>query len=54
MSIAELIAILSATLATQNGAMADAVKRGDLAEISRLTPIIAETGTTLARIKTLT
>jgi hypothetical protein len=53
MSLAELISILSATLATHNGAMADAVKRGDLAEIAKLTPIIAETERTLAQLKTL-
>lgn len=54
MTLDELISILSSTLATQNGAMADAVKRGDLLEIARLSPLIAETETTLARIKTLT
>jgi hypothetical protein len=53
MTLSELISILSATLATHNGAMADAVRRGDLAEISRLTPIIAETERTLTQLRTL-
>jgi hypothetical protein len=53
MTLSELISILSATLATHNGAMADAVKRGDLAEISRLVPIIAETERTLTQLRTL-
>jgi len=53
MSIDELISILSSALASQNGAMADAVKRGDLVEITRLAPIILETEQTLTRLKTL-
>lgn len=53
MSIQELITILSASLATLNNAMTTAVKRGDLAEITRLAPIIAETEQTIAQLKTL-
>ena len=53
MSIQELIDLIGSALAAQNGAMADAVKKGDLAEITRLAPIIAETEQTLARLKTL-
>lgn len=53
MTLSELMSILSATLATHNGAMADAVRRGDLVEISRLTPIITETERTLAQLRTL-
>jgi hypothetical protein len=53
MTLSELISILSATLATHNGAMADAVRRGDLAEIAKLTPIITETERTLVQLRTL-
>ena len=53
MSIAELIDLTSSALAAQNSAMTDAVKRGNLAEISRLVPIITETEQTLAQLKTL-
>jgi hypothetical protein len=53
MTIAELISIISAALATQNGAMVDAVKRGDLEEITKLSPIITETEQTLNKLKTL-
>jgi len=53
MSIAELIALISSALSAQNSAMADAVKRGDLVEIARLTPIISETEHTLAQLRTL-
>ena len=53
MSIDELISILSSALANQNSAMADAVKRGDLVEITRLAPIVLETEQTLNKLKTL-
>ena len=53
MSIAELIDLISSALAAQNTAMTNAVKKGDLAEITRLTPLIAETEQTLAQLKTL-
>ena len=53
MSIQELIDLIGSALAAQNGSMNDAVKKGDLAEITRLAPIIAETEQTLARLKTL-
>jgi hypothetical protein len=53
MSIAELIDLISSALAAQNSAMTDAVKRGNLSEIARLTPLIAETEQTLAQLKTL-
>ena len=53
MSIQELIDLTSSALAAQNSAMTDAVKKGDLAEITRLASVIAETEQTLAQLKTL-
>ena len=53
MSIAELIDLIASALAAQNSAMTDAVKKGNLAEINRLAPLIAETEQTLAQLKTL-
>ena len=53
MSLAELVDLISSALAAQNSAMTDAVKRGNLTEINRLAPLIAETEQTLAQLKTL-
>lgn len=53
MSINEIIVILNAAITTQNGSMSDAVKRGDLAEIVRLTQLINETQSTLNKLMTL-
>jgi aspartate ammonia-lyase len=53
MSISELINLIASALAAQNTAMTNAVKKGDLVEITRLTPLIAETEQTLAQLKTL-
>ena len=53
MSIQELIDLIASALTAQNNAMTDAVKKGNLSEIARLTPLIAETEQTLAQLKTL-